>query len=417
MTVSGSFGSGIFFSVSQTAGQVPDAATIFWVWLAGGLISLTGSITFSEVGGRFPETGGIYTYLRHTSGNLIAFLYGWASLLVITTGAIAALAIVFVNNLSVFVALEPWMRPCLAAGLIVLLSAVNMMSNKLAAALTGAGTLLKMAGVTVIVVTGLLLAGQPVSRPVETVPYNFSWLSFGMAMIGAMWAYGGWHHSAALAGELENSGKKLPGILLTGTVLITLIYLSVNWAYLSVMQPQQLAQSESPAVDIMSAFVPWAAAGMALLIALSVLVTAGVYMVSSPRVYYKMAEDGLFFRWLSVVHPRTGTPVRAIAVQAIWSIVLVLGWQQFSRAIEYVTITDWVFLLLTGFGVFVLRRRSGVPAGYTVPLYPVVPLLFSLAVCLFIAAAMWMQPRLAMAFLAVMVSGCGAFVLYRRYRC
>lgn len=417
MTVSASFGSGIFFSVSQTAGQVPDAATILWVWLSGGVISLTGSITFSEIGGRFPETGGIYTYLRHTYGNLVAFLYGWASLLVITTGAIAALAIVFVNNLSVFVPMDESIRPWLAAGVVALLAGINMLSNKLAATLTGAGTVMKMAGVAVIVVTGLMLSGHAMPRAIDPAPYTFSWLSFGMAMVGAMWAYGGWHHTAALAGEMENSGKKLPGILLTGTVLITLIYLSVNWAYLSVMQPQELASSKSPAVDIMSAAVPWAAAGMAVLIALSVLVTACVYMVSSPRVYYKMSEDGLFFRWLSAVHQRTGTPVRAIAVQAIWSMVLVLGWQQFSRAIEYVTITDWVFLLLTGFGIFVLRRRMGEPVGYKVPLFPLLPLIFTVAVFFFIAAAMWMQPKLPLAFSAVMVSGIGVFALYRRYRC
>ncbi|MBL7943296.1 MAG: amino acid permease, partial [Flavobacteriales bacterium] len=160
MAVSASFGSGIFFSVSVTAGYVPHPTTIMLVWLTGGVISLTGSLTFAEIGARIPETGGVYAYLRQMYGNAVAFLYGWASLLVITTGAIAALSLVFVSNLSLLISISEPMRPVAACVFIALLALVNILSNRLSSFMAVTGTLLKIGGVLLIVFTAFAVGSS-----------------------------------------------------------------------------------------------------------------------------------------------------------------------------------------------------------------------------------------------------------------
>ncbi|MDZ4823073.1 MAG: amino acid permease [Flavobacteriales bacterium] len=431
IAVSASFGSGIFFSVSQTAQQVPVASWIIAVWIAGGIITLTGALSFAELGAMFPGTGGVYIYLRKAYGDLIAFLYGWASLTIITSGAIAGLAIAFVNNIDFFFGFSDTDKLLLGVATIIILTAINIFNSKVSEAVAGGGTLLKIVGVLIIIIIGLFFSEQSEALVQYSFESSVGWEDFGMAMVGAMWAYGGWHYTATLAGETENPAQKIPRAMLIGSVIITLIYVAVNWSYLQVLSPNELAMSESPATEIVSRVIPNGSALMAGLIALSVFVTASIYTATAPRIYFRMAEDGLFFPWLAKVHPQFRVPLRAIVIQGAWAIVLLVGWREFADVITYVTVADWVFLLLAGIAVFIFRVRKQTTelealdsplkderphAGFKIPLYPVTPIIYVLMVLFFIAAVMIAEPKNAMAFAAVIASGLLANVLFRKWR-
>jgi len=411
-------GSGIFLTPAQIASVLPAPLLILLVWALGGLITLTGALTFAELGAMFPQAGGVYVYLKEAWGELPGFLYGWAYLLIITSGAIAALTIAFAQYLAFLVPLGPNGITVTAIGAIIVVTAVNIVRVKAGEIFSNIFTGLKLLGVLGLIAVGLLggksatLAAPPPTAPAAgTTPLL---AGFGLALIGVLWSYGGWQHASFVAGEARDPRRAVPLAMVGGALVVSAAYLLSNLAYLFLLPVDQIAVSNSVAADAVSTIIPFGGSVIAIVIALSVFGTAGIYTLSAPRIYYAMADDGLFFRALAKVHPRFRTPVNAIVTQSAWAILLLLFWGTFEDVITYVVFTDWLFFALTGAGVLILRRRRPeAERPYRVFGYPVTPIIFVTISGFFVINTLIERPLHALAGLILMGLGVVAYFAFR----
>ncbi|HEX3343350.1 MAG TPA: amino acid permease [Polyangiaceae bacterium] len=426
----GAIGSGIFRTPSQVAAAVPSPAWILAAWALGGAVTLAGALTFAELGAAMPRAGGQYVWLSEAYGGLVGFLHGWAYFLVVATGAIAALAIVFAEYAGYFVPLGPTGTKLVALGALAALAAVNVVGVRAAAAVGGALTVIKLAALAALVALAIwkgaggglgVGAGAGVGAgpgPGESAGAGLgtgAGAGMGVAMIGVLWSYGGWQHASFAASEAKRPPRDVPLAMVLACALVTLVYLLANVAYLRLLPLPAIVASPHVASDAVEAAVGRAGgAVVAAAIAVSALGTAGIFTLTTPRVYWAMAERGLFFRGVADLHPRWRTPVRAILLQTAWAAVLVLAWGTFESLVSYVLFVDWLFFGLTGAAVFVLRRRGGAPAGYRVPGYPVVPLAFLGMSLWFLASTLWGQPAQAVAGAALLALGIPVYLFWKR---
>jgi APA family basic amino acid/polyamine antiporter len=240
-------------------------------------------------------------------------------------------------------------------------------------------------------------------------------VGIGAAMIGVLWSYGGWQHASFAAGEAKDARRDVPRAMVLATGIVTLVYVLANLAYLRLLPWATLATSPHVASDAVESAVGRAGgAVVAAAIATSALGTAGIFTLTTPRLYWAMAERGLFFRGVADLHPRWRTPVRAILLQTAWAAVLVLAWGTFESLVGYVLFVDWLFFGLTGAAVFVMRRRSGVPSGYRVPGYPLVPLLFVGTSAWFLVSTLVAQPVQAIAGAALLGVGVLVYLAWKK---
>ncbi len=388
-------GSGIFLTPSQIAGHLPSPLLILLVWALGGVITLTGALTFAELGAMFPQAGGVYVYLKEAYGGLFGFLYGWVYLVVITSGANAALSIACAYYLAFIFPMDQTGMILTAVGALVVVTIINILRVKAAEVFTNLFTGAKLMGIGAVILIGLIFGRAEFS--LASTGSNLSSGSllsaFGLALIGVLWSYGGWQHASFVAGEARDARRMIPRAMVIGALVVAAVYLLTNLAYLFLLPVEAVAGSQSLAADAVSTVIPFGGALIALLIAVSTFGTLGIYTLSAPRIYYAMAKDGLFFKKLAYVHPRFRTPVNAILVQSAWAVVLLLFWGTFEDLITYVVFTDWIFFGLTAAGIFVFRRtRKGAPRPYKTPGYPVTPLLFVGITFLFVANALIAKP-------------------------
>ena len=282
-------GSGIFLTPAQIAGQLPSPAMILLVWTFGGLIALTGALTFAELGSLFPQAGGVYVYLKEGYGRLIGFLYGWAYLLVIATGAIAALAIAFATYLAFIFPMSERAITAVAVLSIVVVTVVNIVRVKAAEIFSNVFTGLKLLGIGGLIVVGFAFGSTETMRiqPIETSEGNSFAVAFGLAMIGVLWSYGGWQHTSYVAGEAVDARRTVPRAMIIGTTVVVIVYLLTNVAYMLLLPVAEIAASNSVAADAVSTVIPFGATLIAMAIAISVIGTAGIYTLSAPRISSK----------------------------------------------------------------------------------------------------------------------------------
>ena len=376
-------GVGIFAAPTEVIRQLPHAGWIILVWIIGGGYALSGALTFAELGGSFPKAGGVYVYLREAYGPFVAFLYGWVILLVINTGALAALALIFVNYLQAFLPpLGEAAQLILAASTILVLTAINMIGIGVGDRLTRLLTLTKLLALIGIITAGLLYAnaGTPAAENVWSLsiatPDNFV-SAFLLGLIGVLFSFGGWHHASYLAGETIEPQRTVPRAMITGAAVVTLIYVCTNLAYLRLLPIEQLQTTDAVARDALLVLLPWGDKLAGGIVAASILGTLVIYTMSAPRIYYAMAKDGVFFKRIGQLHPRYRTPVRAMALQAVWAVVLLYFWGTFGNLIEYVTFMDITFMAAAGAAVFHFRwRRPNLERPYQVWGYPIIPGIF-----------------------------------------
>ena len=407
----GAIGSGIFRAPSQVAAAVPSPAWILAAWAMGGAVTLAGALTFAELGAAMPKAGGQYVWLSEAYGALVGFLHGWVYFTVVATGAIAALAIVFAEYVGYFVPLGATGTKLVALSALGALALVNVVGVRLAAAVGDTLTIAKLGALACIVALaawkGAWGAGAGVGVGTGA--------GVGTAMIGVLWSYGGWQHASFAAGEAKHAQRDVPRAMVLATAIVTLVYLLANVAYLRLLPLPEVVASRHVASDAVQAAVGRAGAGVvAAAIATSALGTAGIFTLTTPRVYWAMAERGVFFRWVAELHPGWRTPVRAILLQTAWAAILVLAWGTFENLISYVLFVDWLFFGLTGAAVFVLRRRRGAPAGYRTPGYPVVPLAFVAVSVWFLASTLWGRPSQALAGAALLAVGVPVYLVWKR---
>lgn len=414
IAVGSCIGSGIFISPSDVAGQLASGTQILVVWLLGGVVAVTGALTFSELASRYPGTGGVYLYLREAYGDLIAFLYGWSILTVITSGAIAALCIAFARYLGLLIGLGPEFQ--IPVGLLALLfvTVINLAGVKWSAFFSSFMTMLKVIGIGLIVIV-CFTYGQHLSENVISDAHVNGKVSFGLALIGVLWSYGGWHHASYVGGEVYNAKKILPRALITGAGIVTAIYLLVNVAYLSVLNVEEIAGSQAVATDALSRITTAGGMIVAVLIALSTFGTAGIYTLSAPRIYFTMGADKVFFPWLADIHPRLGTPFKAIILQSAWAAVLLMFWGTFESLATYVVFMDWIFMTLAAVAIFLFRKRetSRDQDAYRVPFFPVIPMIFIGISIWFLLSTLTGRPVQAVAGILLMLAGLPFYYKFR----
>lgn len=372
-------GSGIFVTPSQIAGLVPSAQLILGVWAIGGIITLTGALTFGELGSIFPQAGGIYVFLKEAYGGLAGFLYGWAYLLIITSGSIAVLALAFSYYLSFFIPMNEATKIVTSIIAIITVTTLNVLRAKFGEIFSNIFTGLKIVGILIIIGVGLFFGSSDLSFNSNTTSLasDSSLSSFGVALVGVLFSYGGWQHASFLAGETKNPSRNVPIAMITGALVVILIYLLVNVSYMLLLPINTIAGSQKVAAESVSTIIPFGGMLVAGIIAISTLGTIGIYTLSTPRIYYAMAEDGLFFKSFAKVHPRFKTPVNAIIGQSVWSIILLLFWGTFEDLITYTVSVEWIFFGLAAAGIFIFRKRlKNVNRPYKTLGYPVTPIIF-----------------------------------------
>jgi APA family basic amino acid/polyamine antiporter len=418
LIIGGVIGSGIFLVPGAILRQVDGSAGLaLLVWLAGGLLSLLGALTYGELAAMNPATGGLYVYVREGFGRLPAFLYGWTLFLVMASGSVATLAVAFSLYLNQIVPLTPLEGKIASVAMIAAVTAVNIRGTRQSSDLQNWTTLIKV--LAIVGISALLLAlgrGYTATRaglwPAHT---GGSLLShFGVAMIAVLWAYEGWQFPAYSAGEAIDPQRNFPRAFLRGTLFLIGLYLLANLGYLAALGPARAAATDSIAATAMAAI---SMSGLAKLVALAILISvfsgANSILLTAPRVFYAMASEGLFFRKLGTVHPRFRTPAVAILVGGIWSTVLAVS-GSFEQLFTYVIFAGWIFYGLAAASIFVYRRREpDRPRPYHVPGYPWTPALFVAAAAAIVINAIVAAPSGALQGLAIVFAGLPAYFFWR----
>ena len=411
-------GSGIFIVPATIASEVRSPALILSVWVVGGLLSFFGALAFSELGAMYPQAGGMYVYLREGFGRPVAFLFGWTLFLVIDSGAIATLSMAFASKyLPYFVPLGPIATKAVALAFIAFLVAVNYVGTRWGARLQNLLTAIKF--IAIVTVCGAVFgfakgdAGHFVLPPTEWSPSLVG--SFGVALVASLWAYKGWEAATFSTGELRNPERNLPLGLFAGSVLVILLYVATNLAYLYVFPASRIATSTRIASDAMNAAVgAGGATFIAFIILFSITGAANGNVLTAPRVFFAMARDGVFFRSLARVHPRFLTPSVAILATGAWAGILSLS-GTFEQLATYVIFGQWIFFGLTVAAVIVLRKRSpDVPRPYRTWGYPVTPVIFILAALYISVNTLVTQPVNALAGILIIALGLPAYFYWQR---
>jgi APA family basic amino acid/polyamine antiporter len=413
-------GSGIFIVpatvLRQTGGDLGPALL---VWLVAGVLSLLGALTYGELGASKPEAGGLYVYIRDAFGTLPAFLYGWASFFVITTGAIATLAVAFASYLGQLVPITPLVAKIVAIAVIVVTTAINIRGTRQSASVQNWSTFAKVAGILVMSVA-LLARGRGFAGDIEVWPDSMSaglFSAIGLAMIGVLWAYEGWQYVTFSAGEARDPQRIFPRAIVAGTMVLIAIYMLANVAYFAALGADGMQGTDRVAATaVATLFGPAAGSLIAVIILISMFSAANSLALTAPRMYYAMARDGVFFHKLAEVHPRFRTPAFAIAAASAWSIVLAAT-GTFEQLLTYVVFAGWIFYGLGAMSIFVYRRREPhAVRPFRVPGYPITPTLFVIASAAIVLNTLATQPREALVGLAVVLAGVPAYALWRRAR-
>ena len=378
-------GSGIFINPAKVAKDVGNPWLMMAAWILGGILSFFGALAIAELGTMFTQAGGIYVYLREAYGPLVAFLFGWALFLVIESGTIATLAVGFSSKyLPHFFNLTGLQTRVVAISLIAVLTLVNILGVRKGAWLMNFLTSVKFVALIAVCTLIFIFAEGSTGNffAMDSVPFVRGGMlgHFGLALVAVLWAYKGWETCTYSAGEIRNPQKKLPLGLFIGTLTVLFLYILANLAYLYVFPASRMAGSERIAADVMAeAFGPVGAAAIALIILMSITGTANGHILTSPRVFYAMARDHLFFKTVAKVHPKYLTPYVSILLLSSWAAVLSLS-GTFEQLFSYVIFGFWIFMGLTVGGVIILRRRRpDLPRLYKTWGYPVTPLLFILS--------------------------------------
>jgi basic amino acid/polyamine antiporter, APA family len=414
LTIGSVIGSGIFLVPGAVLRQVGGfILPAMLVWLVGGVLSLLGALTYCELGAMKPAAGGLYVYIRDCFGRFPAFLFGWTLFFVITSGAVATLAVAFSTYLGAIVPLTPLLAKLIAILMIAVMTIVNVLGTRASADLQNWTTATKAFGILLMSVVLLWLGRgyQGSSQFLWPTDYKSSLASgFGLAMIAVLWAYEGWQYVTYSAGEVINTKRDLHFGLVIGTVALIGIYLVANVGYLVALGPTGVANSDSLAATAVATVVsPAAAKLIAIMILISIFSAANSTLLTAPRVYYAMARDGLFFQRLAQVHPRFRTPAFAIVAGALWAAVLAVT-GTFEQLLTYVVFIGWIFYALAAASIFVYRKRlPDAVRPYRVPGYPLTPLLFIAAA----AALVFTQPVRAAIGIGIVLLGAPAYLIWR----
>jgi APA family basic amino acid/polyamine antiporter len=417
MVVGSIIGASIFVQPALITARVPSIAGMFGVWATAGLLSLFGALICAELASAYPHTGGVYVFLNRAYSPAMGFLWGWAMFWSMHSGIVAAVAVVFARYVGFFFPLGDTGLRLVAIAVILLLSAVNYVGVRHGSTLQTAFTIGKVAAVAAIVLVGFVL-GSRLPTHFQNVPGagSIGASAYVLALVAGLFAYGGWHVVTYTSGETVDPERTIPRALVLGLLVVTAAYIALNAVYLYILPLDVVARSDRIAADAANALL--GSGGGAVMAALVVFSTFGALsgiVLTGPRVYYAMAQDGLLFRWLAEPHPRFRTPHRSIVGQAIWSSVLVAT-GTYVTLFTRVIFTEWIFFGLMAAGLMVLRRRPDYRPTYRIRPFPLVPIAFILATAVIVCQHVLDAPRESAFGLAVVILGLPAYLIWVRGR-
>lgn len=428
MIVVGSMiGSGIFFGPELVARQLGGAELILLAWLVAGLLSLAGAFVYAELAGLIPESGGQYAFIREAYSKPVAFLNGWTILVAGKSGALAAVVVTFGATVVRLAGHDPFTRPLSVAAigisLLLALSFVNYLGVKHAGRVQDVSTALKVAALAGVAGLGVLVAGAPPQAPVP-VPPSGLFAGFLIALVPPLFAYDGWYNSTQVAEEIRDPQRSVPRSLLLGCSVVIALYLLMNLAYVSVLGPSGLAASTHPSLDAVSRVLgQGGAVAIGLVVLVSTFGTANAVILTGPRITFAMSRDGVFPERFARLNEHA-TPGASTALQAgvtsaliLLAVALqpILGRAIFDLLITYTIFVTFIFIVLAGVALFVLRRRwPERPRPFRVPLYPVLPAIFVAASLAFVVGTVLAQPVESAIGIAITAIGLPVYVLAMR---
>ena len=387
MLVGSTIGSGIFRSPAGITDKLPGPLPLMAVWVAGGLFALCGALTLAELSGAYPQTGGMYVFIREAWGRVAAFLFGWAELVIIRAASLGAISTTFAEYLLRVLGYDPGLAPYsdwvhyVAAVAIALTATFNYVGVSWSSLVLNLTTLAKYGGLLFIILLAFAI-GLPQTgghyTPAAPVG-SFGVAAFGLALVSVLWAFDGWADLSFVAGEVKDPRRNLPRAIIIGVLAVIAIYLLANLAYLAVMPVEEIRTSRLVAADVAQRLI--GAPGVvfvAITVMLSTFGTLNATLLTAPRIFFAMADDGLFFRKVASVHPRFGTPYVSIVLTTVLGVMFVLL-RTFEQLADTFVTAIVPFYALAVASVFVLRRRAGYAPPFRTPGYPVVPALFILA--------------------------------------
>jgi APA family basic amino acid/polyamine antiporter len=414
--IGGIVGAGIFVNPHLVAERVHTSPLILLTWICGGVVALIGGAIYAELAARLPIVGGQYAYLRQAFHPGVAFVYGWVLLLVIQTGGMAAVAVTFARY---FLELTQWPlgERLTAAVTLALLTAINCLGVRAGSRVQSGATLAAIVAIAILEIFSLIYwsSSQLTLFPVVDQPVSLGLgIAFGSALTPVLFAYGGWQTTTFLAGEMRDARKTLPRALLIGVVAVVVIYVSINIVYLRVLGPDGLKSTPTPASTAMLAMAgPRGAQLIAAGIAFSAFGFLAQSILTAPRVYFAMAQDGLFFRSVGRVHPRTHVPAVAIALQGVWAIIIALS-GSYAQIVNYVVAVDCTFFGLTAACLFVLRHENaGDSVSFRVPGHPWTTFVFIAVEWIVVASTSIHDPKRAAIGFTIALAGVPVYFLWR----
>ena len=430
-------GMGIFTTTGFIAEVLPHPLLMLSVWIAGGLLTLCGALTYAELGAAIPRAGGEYVYLREAYGPLMGFLNGWTYFLVSNPGSIAVMSVALVAYTqslvpgvpmqSILIAFEVfnWKfqvtnGQVLSIVVVGIFSVINYLGVRLGSWVQNLLTMVKIGAILTFAGLGFILgngnwsnfnsSSQSHSASVLLAPWS-------LAMISVFFSYTGWFTSTYVASEIKDPEKNIPHSIIYGTLIVTLMYTLINGAYIYAIPPQRMRGMISVAESAAAAlFGMTISKYVSAAIVVSVLGAINSVILTSPRIYYAMAKDGLFFQAAGRVHPVFKTPANSILLQGFWSAVLVLS-GTFGQLLTYTTVAMLAFSVLTGTAVLVLRRtQPSLPRPFHVPCYPWLTIVFVLSYIVILANILFSRPREALAGIGIVLLGIPAYLFWSRKR-
>ena len=382
MIVSGAIiGSGIFINSAESAKFLQTSSQLLLVWMLGGVIAFLGGLCFAELGAMFPQTGGQVVYLEKAFSPWVGFLFGWTLFSTIQTGAIAAVAYTCASFIGVFLPLGRGGTILLAVAIIWLLSLVNLLGIRPGSIVQNVFTALKIAALLVLIGYGLFWQRPAPLEWGAFFPDGFDLgvlSALGLALMPALFSYGGWQNLNFVGGEVKNPSRNIPLAIISGVTLVVLVYVCSNIVYVKALPVGEIAASTRLASDAMRTMAgPLGGSFISLAIIVSTFGITNVFIMTGARVYYVMARENMFLPVASRLHPRYGTPHYSILLQSLWASALLLT-NSYGQLLQYVTFGDWIFFGLTALALLVLRRKMpALDRPYRTWGCPVVPLLFS----------------------------------------
>lgn len=431
-------GSGIFITPSGTFKYLPHHGYVLIAWFIGGVVTFLGALTFSELSASYPKSGGVYVFLKEAYGDLVGFLYGWIILLIVNTGALAALSVGFTYFLEFIIPMSAFTKQMVAISSIVILTFINVIGVRISDIFAKVFTGLKLLALVTVVFLGLyhFLTSditQELNFNLTDVPKDISQMML-LAFVGVFWSFGGWHHATYLSGEIVNPKKTIPRAMLIGTMTVTIVYMLVILAYSVLLPLEQIVVSERVAGDAVGNVLANGGKLVAVAITVSIFGTIGIYTMSAPRIYYAMAKDGLFFKSLALLHPKYGTPYLAMLFQGCWAIILILVFNSFENLMTFATFMDIVFMTLATSTIFIFRNRQKNESRllvnskgsqdfminsdteeqpFRIRWYPLIPILYLIVTIAFVVNTVLGMKMVTLSGLAILLLGIPVYYIFK----